>query len=75
MWFNLAASRLPPGKDGGFAAKYRDIIAERMTPSQVAEPNAPVPAQALSSYQNKMCHNPLEISYNGVFKKGFGPCR
>ncbi len=39
------------------------------------KPNAPVPAQARSSYQNEMCHNPLEISYNDVFRKGYGPCR
>ncbi len=37
MWYNLAASRLPPGKDRDLAAENRDIIAERMTPAQIAE--------------------------------------
>ena len=37
MWFNLAASRLPPGEERDDAAKNRDTVAERMTPAQIAE--------------------------------------
>ena len=37
MWVTLAASRLPPGKDRDNAVKKRDIVAERMTPAQIAE--------------------------------------
>ncbi len=37
MWYNLAASRLPPGKDRDLAVENRDIIAARMTPAQIAE--------------------------------------
>ena len=37
MWFNLAASRLPPGTDRATAVKNRDILAEKMTPAQIAE--------------------------------------
>ncbi len=37
MWYSLAASRLPPGKNRALAAENRDIIAERMTPAQIAE--------------------------------------
>ncbi len=36
-WYNLAASRLPPGKDRDLAVKNRDIVAEKMTPAQIAE--------------------------------------
>ncbi len=37
MWFNLAASRYPPGEDRDKAVKYRDIVAAKMTPAQIAE--------------------------------------
>ncbi len=37
MWFNLAASRDPPGEDLDSAVKNRDIVAERMTPAQISE--------------------------------------
>ncbi len=37
MWFNLAASRSSPGKHRDDAVKIHDIIAERMTPAQIAE--------------------------------------
>ncbi len=37
MWFNLAASRLPPGTDRAKAVKNRDHVAKRMTPAQIAE--------------------------------------
>ena len=37
MWFKLAASRLPPGERRDLAVKNRDIVAERMTPAQIAE--------------------------------------
>ncbi len=37
MWFNLAASRSEPGADQDMAVKNRDIVAERMTPAQIAE--------------------------------------
>ena len=37
MWFNLAASRLPPGGVRDSAVKDRDRIAARMTPEQIAE--------------------------------------
>ena len=37
MWYNLAASRLPPGKDRDDSVKNRDIAAEKMTPAQIAE--------------------------------------
>ncbi len=30
MWYDLAASRYPPGED-------RDAVAERMTPAQISE--------------------------------------
>ncbi len=33
MWFNLAASRFPPGERRDTAVKNRDIVAERMTPA------------------------------------------
>ena len=36
-WYNLAASRLPPGKDHDMATKNCDIVAKRMTPAQIAE--------------------------------------
>ncbi len=37
MWFNLAASRSPPGADHAKAVKNRDILAAKMTPAQIAE--------------------------------------
>ena len=37
MWYNLAASRLSPGKDRDAAVEYRDIVARKMTPAQLAE--------------------------------------
>ncbi len=37
MWYNLAASRFPPGKDRDRALKNRDIVAKKMTPAQIAE--------------------------------------
>ncbi len=37
MWFNLAASSFHPDRDRNTAAKYRYIIAKRMTPAQIAE--------------------------------------
>ena len=36
MWFNLAASRLT-GEDRESAVDWRDIVAGRMTPAQLAE--------------------------------------
>ncbi len=37
QWYNLAASRLPPGEDRDKAVKNRDIVAKRMTPAQISE--------------------------------------
>jgi TPR repeat protein len=37
MWFSLAASSLPPGEDHVRAVQYRDLVAKRMTPAQIAE--------------------------------------
>ncbi len=37
MWFNLAASRLPPGVEHDIAVKNRDIIVKMMTPAQISE--------------------------------------
>ena len=37
MWYNLAASRLPPGTDRDGAVKNRDILSAWMTPVQLAE--------------------------------------
>ncbi len=37
MWYNLAASRHPPGEDRDQAVKNRNIVAEKMTPSQISE--------------------------------------
>ena len=37
MWFNLAASRLPPGENRDNAVKARDAVTKRMTPAQIAE--------------------------------------
>ena len=37
MWFNLAASSFPPGKDRDTAVKYRDSVAKRMTRAQISK--------------------------------------
>ncbi len=37
MWYNLAASRLPPGVFRDMSVLSRDILAEKMTPAQIAE--------------------------------------
>ncbi len=37
MWFNLAASSFPSGEKRDTAVKNRDIVAEKMTPAQIAE--------------------------------------
>lgn len=37
MWSTLAASRLSPGKNRDTAVKNRDIVAQKMTPAQLAE--------------------------------------
>ncbi len=37
MWFNLAASRHPPGEDRNKLVKNRDDVAKRMTPAQISE--------------------------------------
>ncbi len=37
MWYNLAASRLPPGTDRDDAVRNRDIVAEKMTPADVSK--------------------------------------
>ncbi len=37
MWFNLAASRFPPGEHRDKAVKNRDIVAKKMTPAQISE--------------------------------------
>ncbi len=37
MQYNLAASRFPPGEVRDKVVKNRDIVAERMTPAQIAE--------------------------------------
>jgi len=37
MWYNLAASRFPPGEGRDIAAKNRDIVAIWMTPAQISE--------------------------------------
>ena len=37
MWFNLAASKYPPGEDRDKAVKGRDIVAAKMTPAQISE--------------------------------------
>ncbi len=37
MWFKLAVSRFPPGEGRDKAVKYRDIVAETMTPAQISE--------------------------------------
>ncbi len=37
MWYNLAASRLPPGDNRDLVVKNRDLVEKRMAPAQVAE--------------------------------------
>ena len=37
MWYNLAASKHPLGEVRNKAVKTRDILAEKMTPAQIAE--------------------------------------
>ncbi len=37
MWYNLAASRFPPGAKRDKAVKNRGIVAKRMTPAQKSE--------------------------------------
>ena len=37
MWFNLAASRLLPGEGFNAAIQERNLVAELMTPAQIAE--------------------------------------
>ncbi len=37
MWFNLAASRLPPGTSRDKAVKNRDVLAAKMTPADVSK--------------------------------------
>jgi len=39
MWFNLAAARFPPSDTGDRSASvnYRDLVAKKMTPDQIAE--------------------------------------
>ncbi len=37
MWFNLAASRYPPGEYRDISVKSRDIVVEKMTPAQISE--------------------------------------
>ncbi len=36
MWYDLAASRFPPGEGRDMAVKNRDIVAKRMTAAQIA---------------------------------------
>ncbi len=37
IWFNLAASRSPPDADRDLTVQVRDLVAERVTPAQIAE--------------------------------------
>jgi uncharacterized protein len=39
MWFNIAAARFPPSNTGDRSASvnYRDLVAKKMTPDQIAE--------------------------------------
>ncbi len=36
-WYDLAASRFPPGQDRDKAVEHRDIVAATMTPAQISE--------------------------------------
>lgn len=40
LWFNLAAVRMPPGTNHDIAVRGRDLVATRMTPTQLAEGQA-----------------------------------
>ncbi len=37
MWISLAASRFPPGADRDRAINGRDVVANWLTPAQIAE--------------------------------------
>ena len=37
MWYNLAASKSPPGKVRDDAVFNRNLVAEKMTPAQISE--------------------------------------
>ncbi len=37
MWYDLAASRFPPGEDHDDAVENRDTVAKGMTPAQISE--------------------------------------
>ncbi len=37
MWYNLAASRFPPGEERDRAVKNRNIVTKKMTPAQISE--------------------------------------
>ncbi len=37
MWLDLAASIFSPGEDRDLAVEYRDIVAEKITPTQISE--------------------------------------
>ncbi len=37
MWYDLAASRYPPGSDRDKVVRNRDTVAAKMTPAQIAE--------------------------------------
>ncbi len=37
MWFNLAASRSPPGEGLDNAVNNRNFVAEKMTPARISE--------------------------------------
>ncbi len=37
MWFNIAASRLPPGKNRDTAVEGRDTVAKEMTPADISQ--------------------------------------
>ncbi len=41
MWLNLAISQLPPGEERDVAIRFRDVLARRMTPDQLAETQRP----------------------------------
>ncbi len=37
MWFNLAASKSPPGEDRDLAVENRDRVAKMLSPAQISE--------------------------------------
>ncbi len=37
MWYNLAASKFPPGERRDKAVENRYIVAKKMTPAQISE--------------------------------------